>query len=82
MSCQQQYFIGRELNPRFGGFDIKYFIELRPGLIGWLVLNFCSMVKQYSQIGAITDSMVLVQFFQAWYVFDSLVNEVINERYR
>lgn len=30
------YFIGRELNPRIGNFDLKYFCELRPGLIGWV----------------------------------------------
>ncbi|KAI9598797.1 delta14-sterol reductase [Syncephalis fuscata] len=69
------YFIGRELNPRVGNFDIKCFTELRPGLIGWIVINFCSAVEQYSRIGTLTDSMILVQLFQAWYVFDSLINE-------
>ncbi|KTG38994.1 hypothetical protein cypCar_00003972 [Cyprinus carpio] len=29
------FFMGRELNPRIGDFDLKYFCELRPGLIGW-----------------------------------------------
>ena len=33
------FFIGRELNPRIGSFDLKFFCELRPGLIGWTVLN-------------------------------------------
>ena len=28
------FFIGRELNPRIGSFDLKYIFELRPGLIG------------------------------------------------
>ena len=30
------FFIGRELNPRIGALDLKYFCELRPGLIGWV----------------------------------------------
>lgn len=30
------FFMGRELNPRIGSFDFKYFCELRPGLIGWV----------------------------------------------
>ena len=30
------FFIGRELNPRIGSFDLKFFCELRPGLIGWV----------------------------------------------
>jgi hypothetical protein len=31
----------RELNPRIlqGSFDLKEFCELKPGLIGWLMLN-------------------------------------------
>jgi hypothetical protein len=31
--------LSRELNPRIGSLDLKEFCELRPGLIGWLVLN-------------------------------------------
>ena len=33
------FFIGRELNPRIGTLDLKEFCELRPGLIGWFVIN-------------------------------------------
>ena len=33
------FFIGRELNPRIGNLDLKEFCELRPGLIGWLIIN-------------------------------------------
>ena len=28
------FFMGRQLNPRIGSFDIKFFCEMRPGLIG------------------------------------------------
>lgn len=68
--------IGRELNPRIGEFDIKFFTELRPGLLGWLVLNICMAIKQYVKLGRVTNSMILVQFFQAWYILDALYNEV------
>jgi len=40
------FFIGRELNPRIRSFDIKHFIELYPGLIGWLVIDLGMVVKQ------------------------------------
>jgi hypothetical protein len=33
------FFMGRELNPRVGSFDLKEFCELYPGLIGWVMLN-------------------------------------------
>ncbi|KAI8089689.1 ergosterol biosynthesis ERG4/ERG24 [Halteromyces radiatus] len=69
------YMIGRELNPRIGDFDIKFFTELRPGMIGWQVINLCFAAKQYLDLGYITNSMILVQAFQAWYIVDSVWNE-------
>lgn len=69
------YFIGRCLNPRIGDFDIKCFCELRPGLSLWLLMDVVYAVHQYSALGRVTDSMVLVLFFQAWYIVDSVVNE-------
>ncbi|OMH80378.1 Delta(14)-sterol reductase [Zancudomyces culisetae] len=70
------FFMGRELNPRVGSiFDLKYFCELRPGLIGWVVLNMCLAVKQYVTFGYITNSMVIVLLTQNFYVLESLWNE-------
>ncbi|KAG5519328.1 hypothetical protein PMAC_001953 [Pneumocystis sp. 'macacae'] len=67
--------MGRELNPRIGLFDIKEFVELRPGIILWVVLNLSFAAHQYIHLGQITNSMVLVCFFQIWYCVDSLWNE-------
>lgn len=58
------FFMGRELNPRLGTFDWKEFCELRPGLIGWTVLNLSFMMKQYERLGYVTGSMILVTVFQ------------------
>ncbi|KAI8147973.1 ergosterol biosynthesis ERG4/ERG24 [Fennellomyces sp. T-0311] len=69
------FMIGRELNPRIGEFDIKFFTELRPGLIGWIALNVCFAVKQYVDLGRVTNSMGLVVFLHAFYVAESLWNE-------
>lgn len=67
-------FMGRELNPRlFGGtFDLKYFCELRPGLIGWAVLNAALALHQIDTTGSLSNSMVLVLVFQSYYVLDAL----------
>lgn len=62
------FFIGRELNPRLGGLDLKYFCELRPGLIGWVVLNASCAAAQYERLGSVTPEMALVNIFQAWCV--------------
>ena len=71
----RQWFIGRELNPRIGIFDIKTFNELRPGLILWALLDISCACKQYVALGRITDSMVLVVLFHTTYVVDALYNE-------
>ena len=71
------FFIGHELNPRIGGwFDIKVFCELRPGLVGWVVLVLGMAAKQYESGGTITNSMFLVVAFQFFYVWDALSSEV------
>ena len=67
------FFIGRELNPRNGMFDWKVFSEMRPGLIGWVIVNYCMLAAQYERNGSsITNSMLLVCVFQSWYILDAL----------
>lgn len=41
----------------------------------WPLLNFAFLSHQYSTHGYISDSMLLVNIFQFWYVFDALWNE-------
>ncbi|CAO1636847.1 unnamed protein product [Sympodiomycopsis kandeliae] len=69
------WFLGRELNPRIGSFDIKYFNELRPGLILWALLDVSCACAQYTKYGHVTASMWLVLLFHAGYVVDGLWNE-------
>ncbi|RKP34806.1 C-14 sterol reductase [Dimargaris cristalligena] len=72
------FFIGRELNPRVlgGTLDLKVFCELRPGIIGWLVLNFSFLIKQAQALdGYITESMALIFFLQGLYTFDTFIYE-------
>jgi hypothetical protein len=66
------FFIGRSLNPRIGSLDLKYFCELRPGLILWLLINLSMACAQYERHGSVSSSMVLVLLFQAYYVFDDI----------
>ncbi len=69
------WFIGRELNPRIGAWDIKLFCELRPGLLLWLFLNLASLQHQYQQLGYVTNSMILVNVLQFIYIIDGVLNE-------
>ncbi|EGW32788.1 uncharacterized protein SPAPADRAFT_60137 [Spathaspora passalidarum NRRL Y-27907] len=69
------WFIGRELNPRIGTWDIKLFCELRPGMLLWLLINLSCVHQQYHQLGKVTDSLILVNLLQAFYIFDGVLNE-------
>lgn len=74
------WFIGRELNPRIKlpflpEIDIKSYFEMRPGLIGWLVLDYAMMAKQYRNFGYVTDSMLITCAAQSIYVLDGLFME-------
>jgi Delta14-sterol reductase len=71
------FWMGRELNPRLLGntFDLKQFCELRPGLIGWMLLNASCGYVQYQNLGYNTGSMILIQLLQGLYVWDALYQE-------
>ncbi|KAJ8072418.1 erg24, C-14 sterol reductase [Marasmius tenuissimus] len=72
------FYIGRELNPSIGSFDIKSFNELRPGLILWALIDIsmaCEQAVRRGGLANVTDSMWLVLLFQIGYVADGLYNE-------
>ncbi|KAI1384402.1 ERG4/ERG24 ergosterol biosynthesis protein [Hypoxylon trugodes] len=74
------FYMGRELNPRvtlplIGEIDIKEWTELRPGMLGWIILNCAFIAKQYRTFGFVTDSIVFITIVQAVYVLDSVIME-------
>lgn len=71
------FWIGRELNPRIGDLDLKFMCELRPGLIGWSLLNWAFVTRAY-ETGVISPAIVLVALFESWYVADGLFIEEGN----
>lgn len=71
------FFVGRELNPRIGRMDLKFMFELRPGLIGWTLINWGFAMKAH-QNGTLEWNLLLCAFFQTWYVADGLWFEAGN----
>ncbi|XP_014675302.1 PREDICTED: delta(14)-sterol reductase-like [Priapulus caudatus] len=69
------FFLGHELNPRIRSFDLKFFCELRPGLIGWVVINMCMVAKDCQDNGSPSYPLLLVVGCQFLYVFDALFHE-------
>jgi len=66
------FFMGKELNPRIGALDLKFFFELRPGLIGWVVLDLCFVAKACMVNGNPPPALLLITLFHFWYVADAL----------
>ncbi|XP_041721013.1 delta(14)-sterol reductase LBR isoform X2 [Coregonus clupeaformis] len=71
------FFMGSELNPRIKGFDLKYFCELRPGLIGWLVINAAMALAEMKlhHLDYPSPAMILVNCFHLLYVLDAYLHE-------
>jgi len=49
--------------------------ELRPGLIGWAILDLGMAAKQYALLGYVSGPMLCVCVFQTIYVWDALYYE-------
>ncbi|KAF2675068.1 putative C-14 sterol reductase [Microthyrium microscopicum] len=74
------YYIGRELNPRitlpfFGEVDIKGWLEMRPGLTGWILMDLAFIAKQYRNFGYVSDSIVFIAAVQSYYVLEGQYSE-------
>lgn len=71
------FFMGHELNPRIGMFDIKYFFELRPGMIGWVIIDHIFLFSEWTDFPEKAPlPLLLLTIFHTLYVADSLWHEV------
>lgn len=71
------FFMGRELNPRIKNFDIKFFCEMRPGLMGWVLINFAMLLAEmkHQNLENPSPAMLLVNGFQLLWVVDGIWHE-------
>lgn len=74
-SLMYDFWIGRELNPRvtlpcFGEIDLKSWLEMRPGLTGWALLDLAFVAKQYRNYGYLSNSIVFTAAVQIYYVLE------------
>ena len=69
------FFMGRELNPRLAGIDLKYFCELRPGLFAWLLVDAACALRAAAAPGGLGAGLALVLAMQALYVADAVYCE-------
>jgi protein-S-isoprenylcysteine O-methyltransferase Ste14 len=72
------YFLGSARHPRIPpktGFDLKLFCEARPGLLGWMWVNFSFAAVQIERHGSLSIAMVVVCGLQLLYVIDYFWHE-------
>ena len=72
-SILYDYFMGPQLNPTIGKgtwyqFDLKWFYELRPGIMHWFFTSLAFASKQYDEHGYVSLAMVLVCFYHLCFV--------------
>ncbi len=58
-----------ELYPRIGPFDLKTWTNCSMGMMSWAVLPLCFAVKQYQDVGYLSNSMLVSIVLQQIYVF-------------
>ncbi|KAH8667375.1 ergosterol biosynthesis ERG4/ERG24 [Tricladium varicosporioides] len=69
-------YMGVELNPRMGElFDFKLFINGRPGIIAWTLIDLSFIAYQYQLHGFITNSILVSTALHTIYVVDFFINE-------
>lgn len=61
------FFMGAVLNPRIGRFDVKFFVELRPGIMLWFLFTLSMLARQYETTGTVTNTMLLMAFYHLCY---------------
>nr|AVY91776.1 delta14-sterol reductase [Saccharum hybrid cultivar SP80-3280] len=69
----QDWWLGVQLNPHFMGVDLKFFF-VRAGMMAWLFINLSLFAKSYLA-GSANLSVILYQFFCAWYIIDYFIHE-------
>lgn len=70
------FFVGVELNPRFGEYwDFKFFHNGRPGIVAWSLIDLSFMALQYQNFGYVSNSMLIVTLLHTMYAVDFFYNE-------
>ncbi|KAI8054354.1 7-dehydrosterol-delta 7-reductase [Syncephalis plumigaleata] len=70
------YFMGIEMNPRFGElWDFKLFHNGRPGICAWTLINLSFAAKEFEVKGYVSKEMIALNIMHAVYVVDYFYNE-------
>ncbi|ELT94066.1 hypothetical protein CAPTEDRAFT_139617 [Capitella teleta] len=69
------FYMGRELNPHLGPLDLKFFCELRPGLLLWGVMDISYVINQWHRIGHVEFELAALVFCHLLYIVDALFFE-------
>ncbi|KAJ9596861.1 hypothetical protein L9F63_012117, partial [Diploptera punctata] len=65
------FFMGREISPRVGPFDIKMSF-MKIGMIGLIVMNAAIILRSWEQTGGYSPTLLVAAGLQIWYSLDAL----------
>ncbi|XP_023667919.2 delta(14)-sterol reductase TM7SF2 [Paramormyrops kingsleyae] len=71
----QAFALGRERDPSIGGIDMKLFVMVRIGFIGWALVDICYLLTEIEERGWPSPPLLLVVIFQMIYILDFLIDE-------
>ncbi|XP_062843796.1 delta(14)-sterol reductase LBR [Trichomycterus rosablanca] len=74
-SIVEGFALGRDSDPCVGMIDLKHFMMLRIGFIGWAMMDVCYLLTALERDGSVPPSLALVFIFQLVYILDLLIDE-------
>ncbi|EHK24837.1 uncharacterized protein TRIVIDRAFT_31097 [Trichoderma virens Gv29-8] len=75
-SSVYDFYMGIEMNPRIGqNFDFKLFVNGRPGIVAWTLIDISNIAYQYQVHSTISPALVLVSILHGIYVLDFFIHE-------
>ncbi|XP_051963648.1 delta(14)-sterol reductase TM7SF2 [Xyrauchen texanus] len=66
--------LGQNLDPRLGEIDVKQFVMVRIGFIGWALMDLNYLLSAV-EMNSLSVSLLLVTVFQLIYILDFLIDE-------
>ncbi|XP_018598132.2 delta(14)-sterol reductase isoform X2 [Scleropages formosus] len=71
----QEFALGREMDPSVGKVDLKQFMMVRIGFIGWTLVDISYLLAEIETKGWPTVPLLMVVTFHLVYILDFLIDE-------
>ncbi|KAG1927767.1 delta(14)-sterol reductase TM7SF2 [Pimephales promelas] len=70
-----KFILGQNMDPRLGIIDVKHFVMVRVGFIGWAMMDLNYLLTAVETKTSLSLSLLLVVIFHLIYILDFLIDE-------